>query len=193
MKSRRWAKSLRIGLLGLLIMQGCAGAGTLPSYIHPNFDLSFYKRLAILQFNNLTRHQFAAARVRELVLSEFLLADFVVLEPGFADRTISRLGIIPGAPLTTEEIQKVGKELKVQGIIVGTVELYEEHRMGGVTVPEVSIELRMIDVESGITVWSVTATEGGLGLGTQLLGLRPSTISEATRTVVRRAIDTLFF
>ncbi len=115
------------------------------------------------------------------------------MEPGFADRTLTRLGISPDAPLTPEEIQKLGKELKVQGVIVGTVEIYDEHRMGGVTVPEVSIELRMIDVEAGITVWSVHATEGGLGLGTQLLGLRPSTLSEATRTVVRRAVDTLFF
>lgn len=178
----------------MLLMQGCAGGGGLPaSYVHPNFDISFYKRLAILPFQNLSRDQFAGARVRELVLSEFLLVDFEVLEPGLADRTLTQMGVAPGASLTPEEAKKLGEELKVQGFVVGTVEIYDEHRMGGVTVPEVSIELRMIDAESGITVWSVTATEGGLGLGTQLLGLRPATVSEATRTVVRRAVDSLFY
>jgi hypothetical protein len=193
MGPQRWTKSLLVGTVALLFIVGCAGKGLPPSYVHPNFDISFYKRLAVLQFQNLSRVQFASSRVRELVLSELLLANFEVLEPGLADRAVSRMGLGPGGALSPEEIQKLGKELKIQGVIVGTVEIYEEHRVGSVSVPEVSLQLRMIDVESGITVWSVAATEGGVGLGTQLLGIRPPTLSEATRIVVRRAVDTLFF
>ncbi len=193
MRPQRWAKGLLVGLVGVLLLQGCAAADLPPSYLHPNFDISFYKRLAILPFRNLSRVQFASGRVRELVLSEFLLADFKVLEPGLADRAMARMGLDPTSGLTPDEVKKLGGELKVQGLILGTVEIYEEHRLGGVNVPEVSLELRMIDVESGITVWSVAATEGGMKLATQMLGLRPPTLSEATRTVVRRAVDTLFF
>lgn len=193
MESPRWLKILLGGLVGLLLLQGCAGGGLPASYIHPNFDISFYKRLAILPFQNLSRDQFAGARVRELVLSEFLLVDFEVLEPGLTDRTLARMGVAPGVALTPEEIKKLGQELKVQGLIVGTVEIYDEHRMGGVTVPEVSVELRLLDVESALTVWSVAVTEGGVGVGTQLFGLRAKTLSEAARTVVRRAVDSLFY
>jgi hypothetical protein len=194
MKPGHWVSTILGCFLWLVVLNGCATQGIPPSYIHPNLDLSFYQRVGLLAFSNFSESRFAADRVRELVLSELMLTGlFEILEPGLVDRELLRLGITPNTSLTPEEIQKVGKKLKVQALIVGSVEAYEEHRLGGVLVPEVSIELRMLDVESGQTVWSVAATEGGMQLQTQLLGLRPPTISEATRTLVRRSVDSLLY
>lgn len=191
----RWAKNCtkKTLFLFLLLLYGCPG-GVPASYTHPNLDLSFYESVAVLPFNNLTQDQFAGARVRELVVSELLLTNlFNVLEPGIVDRAYRKVGVRPGTPLTKEEIKKLGDELNVQALVTGTVEIYRELRMGRALVPEVSIELRLIDVDSALPAWSVSATEGGIGLGTQLLGVRPATLSEATRTVVRKAVDSLFF
>lgn len=180
-------------VLALSLPIGCGG-GVPPSYIHPNFDISFYQRIVVAPFENLTTQEFAASRVRQLLIAELLLVDaFEVVEPGEARRALIKVQPDRATSLSIEQIKKLGEELGAQGVIVGSVDAYEEHQFGGYTIPEITASFRMIDVESGAIVWSVTDTEGGLPLKTQLLGFRPQTMSEATQELVRRAIDSLFF
>jgi TolB-like protein len=173
---------------------GCPAGGIPPSYVHQNFDLAFYQRIAVVPFENQTPEEFASSRLRQLMITELLLADvFEVVEPGEVLRALNQVQPTNPTSLSIEQIQKLGKELKAQGVLVGAVNAYVEHRFGSFIVPEVTATFRLIDVESGITVWSVTDTEGGLPVSTQLMGFRPSTMSEASRRLVRRVVDSLLF
>lgn len=164
------------------------------SYVHENFDIVFYRRIAVAPFDNQTTQEFASGRLRQLLITELLLTNtFEVVEPGEVLRVLSKLQPRNPASLSDEQIQKLGKEVKAQGVLMGSVNAYEEHRFGSYIIPEVTLTLRLIDVESGLTVWSVTATEGGLPMTTQLLGLRPQTMSEASKLLIRRVVDSLFF
>jgi TolB-like protein len=65
-------------LLGML--PGCAAGPKL--YVNPQADMSFYKKVAVLPFANLSQDRFAGERVARAFITELVLADrFQVIEP----------------------------------------------------------------------------------------------------------------
>jgi TolB-like protein len=177
----------------LFICSGCAGKVTPSFYINQNIDFSFIKKVAVLPLDNLTNDKFASDSVRQVVISELLASGLVeVTVPGDAVDAIEKLRLKPGQPLNAEDIKLIGKSLKVQAVILGSVNKFGEVREGNISAPEVSITLMMADTSSGSIIWSVTETRGGASFWARHFGARAETMSEVVLKVVRKALQTLY-
>lgn len=186
------ARGLLISSFCLSILLGCGMRPT--TYMHPSLDISYVEKVAVMPFENHTREQYAQEKMKEVFIIELLAAGaFDVVEPGEVSKAMAESGVrLDSSSLNVEDIKKVGQALQVQALFFGAVEEYREIRVGNTTSPEVSVSLRMVDVESGSIVWSVSHTRGGAGWKTRLFGVSGGTLSEFSRKVLREAVGTLF-
>ncbi|MBI4826004.1 MAG: hypothetical protein HY807_06225 [Nitrospirae bacterium] len=161
-------------------------------HIKENVDFSFIKRVAILPLDNFTSNKSASEAVRQVVTTEMLSSGFVdVVVPGDVMAAINNVGVKSISSPSVEEIRALGKFLKVEAVVTGSVDNYAEVRRDNVTVAEVSITLMMVDTGAGDILWSVTKTSPGAGFMARHFGARTPTLSEATSNIVREAIATL--
>jgi len=170
---------------------GCAGKINTTKFTNPNFDFGFVERIAVLPLENLAADNQAGERATRMLITELLASGAVdVVEPGEVMAALSR---VPGSHTTpnNEQVIKLGEMLKVQAVISGSVAQSETIRSGNVTVPVVTLDLHMLETETGTPVWAATQTERGSGVGTAILGTGTEPISQTTRRCVRRAIRTL--
>jgi hypothetical protein len=172
-------------------MAGCTGYS--PSYhIKEDVDFSFIKKVAILPLENLTNNKNAADAVRQVLMTELLSSGLVdVVVPGDVMAAINNIGVLSISSPSIEEIRALGKYLRVQAVILGSVDKFGEVRAGNVTASEVTITLMMVDTGAGDILWSVTTTSGGPSFMARHFGTRSPTMSETVSDVVRRAIETL--
>jgi hypothetical protein len=63
--------------------------------------------------------------------------------------------------------------------------------MGTISTPDVALSLRMLDVESGLVIWSVTEARSGAKLATRLFGVGEESQTDATLRLVRGVLRTL--
>jgi hypothetical protein len=179
-------------LLFLLISSGCRGGGII-YHIDDNVDFSFIKRVAIMPLDNLTGEKTAGELIRQVVISELLASGLVeVVVPGEVLYAINRLNIKNISSPNEKEIKALGKALKVEAIIVGSIGQYGQIKTGSVSAPEVTITLMMADTGTGNIIWSITNTHGGASFLTRHFGADSETMSEAVLAVVRESIQTLF-
>jgi curli biogenesis system outer membrane secretion channel CsgG len=195
-ESARWKTWRTPWSLGLLLatLASCSSttAGTL--YYHPNADLATYDRVAVLPFESLAIDRAAGERARDVVVLELAAQGlFDVVDVGEVNRTMRVQGMLDVSGLGPEEIKQLGEPLGVQALVLGTVIEYRERRSGSISAPEVSLSLRMLDVETGIAVWSVSDARTGASLTTRLFGVGERSLSQATRDLVRRMLDTLTY
>jgi len=177
----------------ILLIVGCGGKGNSSFYLDQNIDFSFIKRVAVLPLDNFSNDKFAADAVRQVVISELLASNLVeVVCPGDVNAALASLKIKAGDSPNSEQLQSIGKALKVQGLILGAVNKYGEIREGNVSASEVAITLMMADASSGSIIWSVTKTKGGASFMAKHFGARADTMSETVLQVVRESIQTLY-
>lgn len=192
---RRRIRNAALFLIGLFSLAGCAGNMKPTEFTNPKFDFSFVERVAVLPFENLSEDRQAGARATRLTITELLSSGAVeVVEPGQVQAALSEL---PGArvgrvaPPGTQEIVSLGKTLGVQAVLVGSVTQSDSFRSGAVTIPVVTLDVHMVETETGATVWAATHTEKGGSVGARVLGTGGQPISETTRRCVRKLLDTL--
>ena len=74
------SRFLRLTKFGVIVvfalLVGCAST-TVKSYVHPNADFLFVKRIALLPFKDLSNGRDVDKKVREIFLSELLKQGFV--------------------------------------------------------------------------------------------------------------------
>lgn len=189
-KTRRW----RTSILLIVTSAGALACGkNLPptQFINPNFDFAFVETVAVLPLQNFSNDRQAGVRATRLLITELLSTGAVdVVEPGEVQAALDRTARRQGAP-STEEILELGRSLGVQGIIVGSVTQSESLRSGTVSIPVVTLDVHMLETETGSSVWAVTHTEKGSGLSAKILGTGAEPISETTRRCVRAVVATL--
>lgn len=169
----------------------CSGAMKTTQFTNPQFDFGFVEKVAVLPLENLSKDNQSGERATRLLITELLASGSVeVVEPGELRAAMQRLKVDRTTP-TTEQIVALGKELQVQAVLTGSVAESDTLRSGSVLVPVVTLDLHMVETESGQTVWAATHTERGSGAGAALLGTSAEPISKTTRRCVRRAIATL--
>ncbi len=176
----------------LFVISGCRG--DIPVYhMSEDIDFSFYKRLAVVPFDNLTNDRNADEIVRQVVVSELLASGLVdVVFPGEVRAAFAELGIKSVSTLTKSQIKALCNSLKAEAIIVGAVEEYGEAKMGNVSAPQITVSLMMADANTGSIVWSITKTRGGAGFMARHFGARSETVSETLLLLVRESIRTLY-
>lgn len=174
-----------------LLAAGCGGMGP-TIFLHPEYNFDYVEKVAVVPFENLSTDQGAGARATRFFVSELLSTEtFEVIEPGEVERALSKHGVVRTAELTREQIVAIGKELGVQGLFFGSIGESADVRQGGDLVSFVSIVARLVETDTGATIWSATHTAGGRGFWSTLFGTSAKSRSEVTRECVRECIDTL--
>jgi PBP1b-binding outer membrane lipoprotein LpoB len=173
-------------------LSGCSSGKPATYHVSEDVDFSFVKKVAVMPLENQTSDKSAGEVVRHLLISEMLasgLSDVVV--PGEVIYAVNDLGIKNIASLRRKQIITLGKTLKVQALIMGSVQQYGHVRVSNMSAPEVTITLMMADTGTGDIIWSVTKTHGGASFMARHFGAKSETISEAALGTVREAIETL--
>lgn len=182
-------------LVALLPLAACKSALPPTEFTNPRFDFSFVERVAVLPFENLTNDRQAGFRATRLMVTELLASGAVdVVEPGEVQAAMRAL---PGAQLgrvavpSTEQIVSLSQELGVQAFVLGTVTQSENLRSGVVPIPVVTLDVRMVEAETGATVWAATHSERGGSTGAAVLGTGGQPIAVTTRVCVQRILESL--
>lgn len=161
-------------------------------FVNRQYNFSFLEKVAVVPFENLSNDQGAGPRITHIFVTELLAAEsFDLAEPGEVSKVTQKYIGSSGSSLTQEQIAEVGKALGVQGIILGSVNKSATFVSGGAAGAEVTIDVRMVETETGQTVWSATHTEGGRGFFASLFGTGGKSEAEAERKCVKRVIRTL--
>ncbi len=159
-RKRRWVPA---GLLVMLILAGCAG--THRAYLNDQADLEFYSRVAVVPFWTTAGDRDAGVRLADLFTTELMITGkYEVVEPGrfrnlLAEKQVSLDPQRRGLP--RDKVKEVGEAAGAQALFEGTVLSYEMARVGQSSFPLITVELRMVDVESGELIWMTTLTRKG--------------------------------
>jgi hypothetical protein len=97
----------------------------------------------------------------------------------------------PAAP-SPEDVVKLGKIIKAQAIITGTVREYGEIRSGTAIANVISVSAQMVETESGRVVWSAASTKGGITTTDRLFGGGGQPLDKITEKAVDDLITKLF-
>ena len=190
MFAREFSSSILLGSLSLLV--ACSGQMKSTQFSNSRFDFGFVERVAVLPFENFTADREAGYRATRFMVTELLASGAVdVVETGEVQAEVARqLGTRNVVP-NTDAVIALGQELEVQALILGAVTQSEILRSGRVGIPVVTLDVRMVEVETGATVWAATHTEKGGSFSAKVLGTSGQPISQTTRLCVREILRTL--
>jgi TolB-like protein len=182
-------------ILASLCLAACGGTMKTTQFTNPKFNFAFVQRIAVLPFENESIDRQAGTRATRLAITELLATGAVdVVEPGEVQAALVKIaGAIPGRAVapSTEQVLALGKALNVQGLLLGSVTQSENLRSGTVPIPVVTIDLHLVETETGATVWATTHSEKGGSLEARVLGTGGEPIAETTRRCVQEALEAL--
>lgn len=169
----------------------CASAPK-TTYLHVNADLGAVRSVAVLPFESLAADRTAADKVHDIFLIELLATGaFDVVEPGEVAKVLREAGIPSTEMLAPADFQSLGQQLGTDGFFLGKVVDFAETRSGMTPAPEVTIQLRLVEALSGVTIWSASDSRSGATLSRHLIGVGGRSLTEATRDLLRRQLDAL--
>lgn len=173
-----------------IIVQGCGSGATV--FLHDEYNFQFLERVAIVPFDNLSKDKGAGARTTRIFMSELLAGEvFDVVEPGEVTLALSKFSTLRTSELSTEQTLELGRKLRVQGVFFGTITESSRTRSGSATVNRVAMVVRLVETETGQTIWSSTVNAGGRGFWASLFGSGGKSSTEVMRDCVRKALGTL--
>jgi TolB-like protein len=190
MKGRRSLYRKLVILCFLISFPGCM---TTDVYFEPDMDFASLRAIAVLPFQNLTREEDAAERVRDAFSGMLIATEAVyVLPAGEVARAIARTGGLPPDGPSTEQIKKLSGILEVDAVITGVLREYGEVRSGSTAANVASLSIQMIEAITGRVVWSAASTKGGITLWDRLFGGGGEPMNKVTEKVVDDLLDKLF-
>lgn len=186
-------RTCRRALAGALVaLAACASHGA-HTYTDRNMDFGAIRNVAVLPLTNLSRDQGGGDRVRDVFASHLLATNAVYVVPqGEVGRVLARLSVANPAAPTIEEVQKLGTALKVDAVILGTLNEYGEMRSGSAAANVISLSLQLQETGTGKIVWSGSTTKGGVGIRERLLGGGGEPLNTVTSAAVDDLLDQLF-
>lgn len=181
--------------LPLALATAAALACATPSqrYVDDRMDFGAVKTVAVLPLSNLSKEPAASERVRDVFATMLLSTGAVFVVPaGEVQQAISKLGLQAPSTPTAEEVIKLGKALKADAVITGTVREYGEVRAGTTGGNVISLSAQMIETATGKLVWSASSTKGGVTLTDRLLGSSGAPMNQVTEVAVDDLLGKLF-
>lgn len=180
-----------LSMTALVFLAGCGGIGA-TKFVHPDFDFAFVEKIGVVPFENLSSDQAAGAKATRYFTTALLATEaFEVLEPGEISRALEDFGIVSAAQLTEDQVITLGKELGVQAVFLGSLSEATSIRSGATTVSVVTVVVRLLETETGATVWSATNTENSSSFWSSLFGTGQKAPSEVMRRCIDGCLDTL--
>lgn len=190
MKRRTLAIGLVAAALAVCALGACGMGAT--TFVHPDYNFAYVERVAVVPFENLSEDRGAGARMSRYFVSELLDAEvFDVVEPGEVTAGMVGVGSLRVAELTPEMIVSLGRSFGAQALFLGSVTESATVRSGSTTENVVTLDVRMVETETGVVIWATTLTETGRGFWSGLFGTNGSTMGEVSRSVADRAINQL--
>lgn len=173
----------------LIATVGCGSSASQTRYLHPNADLGAIRKVAVLPFDTVSSERGAAEKVQKIFYLELLaLEAFEVAEPGEVAKVARNAQV---DTLGAADYQRIGKELGVDGFFTGTVVDFEESQASGASSPDVTIQLRLIETQTGTTIWSAGQSRSGVSVSTRLFGVGGESLTDAARRLIREELSTL--
>jgi polysaccharide biosynthesis protein PelC len=172
----------------LVAALGTAACGGPRQYVNQSADLSAVKTVAVLPFENVTNDKLSSERVQRVFVTELLnLSTFQVVEPGMVVRAMRKEQLDAGA-LTPDDIKRLGTALKAEALFLGTVLEYDEGRGGTTLSPQVKLQFRMVDTQTGTTLWATSRSRGGATISARLFGVGGVTASQLAEDLIREEL-----
>lgn len=191
----RWAGVARRVLVTvpLAILVGCAPPVTSTTFRDPNMDFGALQTVAVTPFENLSRDNRAADRVRDVFINRLLSTGVLYVVPvGEVARAVARAELpLPATP-SPEEIVKLGGILKAQAVVTGVVREYGEVRSGPSSANVIALSVQMLETQTGRIVWTAASTKGGISVLDRMLGGGGQPMNDVTRDAVNDLIQKLF-
>lgn len=177
----------------LVLLTSCTPAVTSPVYRNPNMDFGAIQTVGVMPFQNLSRDNLAAERVRDVFINRLLSTGALYVVPvGEVARAVARAEIpSPTAP-SPEDVIKLGGVLKAQAIVTGVVHEYGEARSGSSSANLISISVQLLEAQTGRVVWTASSTKGGVNVWDRLFGGGGRPMNDVTRDAVNDVIRKLF-
>jgi hypothetical protein len=176
-------------LFALLALTACATA----RYQDKAMDFAAVRTVAVLPFNNLSRDNLAAERVRDVFGNRLLATGALyVLPSGEVARGITKASVVAAATPSVDEVIAIGKALQAHAVITGTVKEYGEVRAGSSSANVISLSLQMYETQTGKVVWAAETTKGGIGWSDRLFGGGGEPMNKVTEEAVRDLLRQLF-
>jgi len=188
MSTKRLPVACVVWLAAWGLAASCAPAIRL--YVNPEADPTFYRKIAVLPFVDMTAASLAGARVTRAFVTELIMTDrFEIIQPEDFTGTLHRMGVFKGQDGTydPEKLKDVAAQLGVTGILRGAVTEYQTSRTDGGDVPSIAFDAELMDVAAGKVVWRSSISKRGKGrvalVGTGIRSLGRLT-QEACRELV---------
>jgi len=192
MKARKRMHVLKRFILSLVVISLTACA-SVEMYKDPKMDFGSIYTVAVMPFSNLSKEQVAADRVRDVLMTMLLAhGEVYVLPQGEVARGIAMAGVMNPVAPSKEEMLKFGGLVKVDAVITGVIREYGEVRSGSASANVISLSLQMTEVQTGKVVLSLSATNGGIGLGDRLFGGGGEPMNVVTEKTIKDAINKIF-
>jgi TolB-like protein len=192
-KPRMEKSRLALFLLMVAFLLGACGVKThRESFLREDAELGYIRTVAVLPFENNSGDEYAAARARDLTITQALaMGLFDVVDKSLVDSVLREEAIDPGVPLDNPTIRRLGQRLNVQALLMGTVNYAEEGRKGNFVFPELSLTFRLIDVGTSTVLWQASGYGSGYTLWGRLFGLAPRDTFQVGLATIRNMLATL--
>ncbi|MBU4262710.1 MAG: penicillin-binding protein activator LpoB [Proteobacteria bacterium] len=178
-------------LMCFSILTGCSGKTTV-SFMREDVTLDFVNRISVLPLENNTEQKYAAELARDVINTEILAMNiFDVVDKGITDSVLHEEAIDPGSPVSQLMLSRLGQRLNVQSIMIGSVDMAGDKRIGSVIVPEMSLTLRLIEIKSGIVLWQASGHYAGDSVVGRLFGITPDDAYKVTVKLAKELLSTI--
>lgn len=177
----------------LILFVGCGPRSSLTYFHDPSMDFAAIRSVAVMPFQNLTRDQLAAERVRDIFANSLLATGAVyVVPPGEVARGIARAGILDPTSPSDEEVIRFANIVKVDAVITGVLTEYGDVRSGTASANVISLSLQMHETQTPKIVWTASATKGGISIWDRLFGSGGEPMNDVTMAAINEILDKLF-
>lgn len=131
-------------------------------YVRSELDPSELKRIAVLPFDNLSGEEGAGESVTEIFTLELMRTGrFDVAEPGRVKTAVKERRIRTTRDMDLQAAKWLGETLDLNLILVGSVLDFEIQDFQNKRVPVVTVILRLVQANTGTTLWSVCGSRKG--------------------------------
>lgn len=168
-------------LFALTTLLGCAAPGKL--YVNGEADMSYYDKIAVLPFSNLSGQPYAGERVMRTFVTELVITErYHIVDPSEFRAVLDRIGGLPGMDGTYDpkKLKDAAKETGATGIIRGAVTEYGMQRGQNDERPILAFDVEMVDVQTSNIVWRASVSRRGKGRVPVIGGGGTRTLSRLT-------------
>jgi TolB-like protein len=173
-------------------LSGCATRNAKEYFVRPGLNLGYIRVVAVLPFENSAGDAVTAAACRQITINQILSSGlFDVVEKMQVDSMLRREAINPSAPIDAPSLRRLGNLLGVQGFIVGSLNQTGQQQRGSSVFSEISLNLRLIDSESGLVLWHANGRESGYSIWNRLFGVGVKDSYQLTSELIRKMLRTI--